>query len=82
MCEVMDVLMILMGFIPFMTSDVMYQMITLYSLNVLRFCQIIPQLRIFNSLIYISKLNIGGEWIHVYVRLSPFSVHLKLSQHC
>ena len=24
----------------------------------------------------------GGEWIHVYVRLSPFAVHLKLSQHC
>ena len=23
-----------------------------------------------------------GEWIHVYVRLSPFAVHLKLSQHC
>ena len=24
----------------------------------------------------------GGEWIHVHVWLSPFSVHLKLSQHC
>ena len=24
----------------------------------------------------------GGEWIHVYVWLSPFTVHLKLSQHC
>ena len=24
----------------------------------------------------------GGEWIHVYVRLSHFAVHLKLSQHC
>ena len=24
----------------------------------------------------------GGEWIHVYVRLSPFTVHLKLSQYC
>ena len=25
----------------------------------------------------------GEEWIHVYVlRLSPFTVHLKLSQHC
>ena len=24
----------------------------------------------------------GGEWIHVYVCLSPFAVHLKLSQHC
>ena len=23
-----------------------------------------------------------GEWIHVYVRRSPFAVHLKLSQHC
>ena len=22
----------------------------------------------------------GGEWIHVYVWLSPFTVHLKLSQ--
>ena len=24
----------------------------------------------------------GGEWIHVYVWLSPFTVHLKLPQHC
>ena len=24
----------------------------------------------------------GGEWIHVYIWLSPFTVHLKLSQHC
>ena len=24
----------------------------------------------------------GGEWIHVYVWLSPFAVHLKKSQHC
>ena len=23
----------------------------------------------------------GGEWIHVYVWLSPFAVHLRLSQH-
>ena len=26
--------------------------------------------------------ELGGEWIHVYVWLSPFAVHLKLSQHC
>ena len=24
----------------------------------------------------------GGEWIHIYVWLSPFDIHLKLSQHC
>ena len=24
----------------------------------------------------------GGEWIHVYVWLGPFAVHLKLLQHC
>ena len=24
----------------------------------------------------------GGEWIHAYVWLSPFIVHLKLSQNC
>ena len=24
----------------------------------------------------------GGEWIHVYVWLSPSAIHLKLSQHC
>ena len=24
----------------------------------------------------------GREWIRVYVWLSPFAVHLKLSQHC
>ena len=26
--------------------------------------------------------DFGGEWIHVYVWLSPFPVHLKRSQHC
>ena len=26
--------------------------------------------------------RVRGEWIHVYVWLSPFAVHLKLSQHC
>ena len=26
--------------------------------------------------------ELGEEWIHVYVWLSPFSVHLKLSQYC
>ena len=25
---------------------------------------------------------LGGEWVHVYVWLSPFTVHLKSSQHC
>ena len=25
--------------------------------------------------------EVGQEWIHVYVWLSPFAVHLKLSQH-
>jgi len=24
----------------------------------------------------------GGEWTHVYVRLSLFTVHLRLAQHC
>ena len=24
----------------------------------------------------------GGEWIYVYVRLSPLTFHPKLSQHC
>ena len=24
----------------------------------------------------------GGKWIHVYVWLSPFALHLELSQHC
>ena len=24
----------------------------------------------------------GGEWINVYVWLTAFAVHLKLSQHC
>ena len=26
--------------------------------------------------------GLGVEWIHVYVWLSPFTVHLNLSQHC
>jgi len=28
------------------------------------------------------RRQFGGEWIHVHVWLSPFSVHLKLSQRC
>jgi len=24
----------------------------------------------------------GEEWIHAYIRLSPFAIHLKLLQHC
>ena len=24
----------------------------------------------------------GGEWIQVYIWLSPFAIHLKLSHHC
>ena len=30
----------------------------------------------------LMKGEFGGEWIHVYVRLSPFTVHLKPSQCC
>ena len=26
--------------------------------------------------------DFGGEWTHVYVWLSPFTAHLKLSRHC
>ena len=26
--------------------------------------------------------ELGGEWIHGYIWLSHFTVHLKLSQHC
>ena len=28
------------------------------------------------------KGSFGGKWIHAYVRLNIFIVHLKLSQHC
>ena len=30
----------------------------------------------------LDRKRIWGEWIHVYVWLSPFAVHMKLSQHC
>ena len=26
--------------------------------------------------------DFGGEWVHACVWLSPFTIHLKLSQHC
>ena len=29
-----------------------------------------------------TGVGFRGEWIHVYVWLSPSTVHLKLSQHC
>ena len=39
-----------------------------------------------NSAQCYSEAWLGGEFgrkqIHVYVSLSPFTVHLKLSQHC
>ena len=39
-----------------------------------------------NSAQYYVAARMGGEfgreWIHVYVWLSPFAIHLKLSQHC
>ena len=34
---------------------------------------------------YVAAWRGGGfkeKWMHVYVWLSPFAVHLKLSQHC
>ena len=30
----------------------------------------------------LDRRESGGGWIHVYVGLSPFVLHLKLSQHC
>ena len=37
-----------------------------------------------NSVLCISLVGrgVGGKWIHVYLWLSPFTVHLKLPQHC
>ena len=29
-----------------------------------------------------KKRELGGEWIHLYVCLSPFTLYLNLSQHC
>ena len=29
-----------------------------------------------------KRREFGREWIHVYVWLNPFAVHLKLSQQC
>lgn len=26
--------------------------------------------------------DVGGEWVHAYVCLGPFTLHLNLSQHC
>ena len=26
--------------------------------------------------------ELSGEWIHAYIRLSPFTVHPKLPRHC
>ena len=36
---------------------------------------------IWNSQCYVAAWmgrGLGGDWIHIYVRLSPFAVHLKL----
>ena len=30
----------------------------------------------------LDRRGVWGEWIHVYVWLSLFTVHQKLSQHC
>ena len=29
-----------------------------------------------------TRREFSGEWIRVYIWLSPFAIHLKLSQHC
>ena len=33
---------------------------------------------------YLDESDLHGlkNWIHIYIRLSPFAIHLKLSQHC
>ena len=31
--------------------------------------------------VYWTRGQFGGEWLHVYISLSPFAVHLKL-QYC
>jgi len=30
----------------------------------------------------LDRGGLGGEWIYVYIWLSSFTVHLKLSQYC
>ena len=39
-----------------------------------------------NSAQYYVAARMGGEfgreWKHIYVWLSPFAIHLKISQHC
>ena len=30
----------------------------------------------------LGRRGVWGRWIHVHVWLSPFAIHLKLSQHC
>ena len=32
--------------------------------------------------LYVAEGGFEGEWIHVYVCLSSFAIHLKLPQHC
>lgn len=29
-----------------------------------------------------GEASLGGDWVHVYVWLNPFAIHLKLSQDC
>ena len=41
------------------------------------------QISVFKRLPFgLDGRGVWGEWIPVYVWLSPFAVHLKLSQHC
>ena len=46
----------------------------------------VPLYSTWNSAQCYVAAGVGGEfeekWIHVYVWLNPFTVHLKLSQHC
>jgi len=43
---------------------------------------LIPQMLLdllFNQIVNLKGI-LGGEWIHVFVPLSPFAIHQKLSQ--
>ena len=42
-------------------------------------CENVLDLDLDDAYILQNYAALGGEWVHVYVWLSPFTVHLKLS---
>ena len=69
-------------FVSFVVSFVVQKLLSLIWSHLFIFSFIFITLGDGSQKILLMGGEFGGEWILVYIRLSHFAVHLKLSQHC